>query len=48
MQITQILTGLIGVAFGTVLNLAYDHKFRFFYIIALAPHWTGALVILHA
>ncbi|KAJ6650240.1 hypothetical protein lerEdw1_013475 [Lerista edwardsae] len=42
--VTQVLTGLIGIAFGAVLNLAYDHKFRFFYIIALAPHWTGALL----
>ncbi|XP_066495122.1 membrane-spanning 4-domains subfamily A member 4A-like [Tiliqua scincoides] len=44
--ITQILTGIIGIAFGAVLNLAYDHKFRFYYVIALAPYWTGALYII--
>ncbi|XP_066495120.1 membrane-spanning 4-domains subfamily A member 4A-like [Tiliqua scincoides] len=42
--ITQILTGILGITFGLVLDLVNDHSAV--YILVKAPYWTGIPYIL--
>ncbi|KAJ6650242.1 hypothetical protein lerEdw1_013477 [Lerista edwardsae] len=42
--ITQILIGIIGILFGTALNVANFNSYYDMYWDVMIPHWTGILV----
>ncbi|XP_053122710.1 membrane-spanning 4-domains subfamily A member 4A-like [Hemicordylus capensis] len=43
--ITQILIGIIGMAFAITGNMA-DSYYRIIYLIVMTPYWTGVLYII--
>ncbi|XP_062996678.1 membrane-spanning 4-domains subfamily A member 15-like [Elgaria multicarinata webbii] len=44
--ITQILIGIIGIAFGIMMDIAIPDAYHSYYLLIKTPYWTGILYII--